>query len=160
MKHVYAMQRADGAVKIGISGDLRHRCFSLKAQTRQNVEVSYKTDIRDDARLVESVAHRLLKDKQHLGEWFWVSVEEATAAISHAVDIIEGRMPDVTADAWFSPSKRTGPTEKTERLNLTAEPEFIRMLDDWRRRQPDLPSRSEALRRTSMKTLRDELGEE
>lgn len=51
-------------------------------------------------------------------------------------------------------------TLKTERLNLTAEPEFIRMLDEWRRRQPDLPSRSEALRRTSMKTLRDELGEE
>jgi hypothetical protein len=44
-------------------------------------------------------------------------------------------------------------TLKTERLNLAAEPEFIRKLDEWRRKQPDIPSRSEALRRTSLKTL-------
>lgn len=44
-------------------------------------------------------------------------------------------------------------TLKTERLNLVAEPDFIRMLDEWRRKQPDLPSRSEALRRTSLKGM-------
>ena len=49
-------------------------------------------------------------------------------------------------------------TPKTERLNLTVEPEFIRMLDEWRRQQPDIPSRSEALRRTSAKTLKNDLG--
>lgn len=49
-------------------------------------------------------------------------------------------------------------TIKTERLNLTVEPEFIRLLDDWRRQQPDIPSRAEALRRTSLKTLIAELG--
>ena len=49
-------------------------------------------------------------------------------------------------------------TPKTERLNLTVEPEFIRMLDEWRRQQPDIPSRSEALRRTSTKTLKVDLG--
>lgn len=34
-----------------------------------------------------------------------------------------------------------------ERLNLTAEPELVRKMDEWRRKQPDLPSRSEAIRR-------------
>ena len=49
-------------------------------------------------------------------------------------------------------------TLKTERLNLAADPEFVSLLDEWRRRQPDLPSRSEALRRTSLKTLMEDLG--
>lgn len=34
-----------------------------------------------------------------------------------------------------------------ERLNLTVEPEIVRMIDEWRRKQPDLPNRSEAMRR-------------
>jgi hypothetical protein len=29
--------------------------------------------------------------------------------------------------------------------------EFVKMLDDWRRRQDDLPSRAEALRRLALK---------
>jgi metal-responsive CopG/Arc/MetJ family transcriptional regulator len=37
--------------------------------------------------------------------------------------------------------------DKKERLNLTARPEIVRMLDEWRREQDDLPSRSEAIRR-------------
>ena len=48
-------------------------------------------------------------------------------------------------------------TLKTERLNLAADPEFIRKLDEWRRKQPDIPTRSEALRRTSLKSLDAEL---
>jgi hypothetical protein len=36
---------------------------------------------------------------------------------------------------------------KTERFEMRAPTALLRAVDDWRRRQPDLPSRSEAIRR-------------
>jgi metal-responsive CopG/Arc/MetJ family transcriptional regulator len=36
---------------------------------------------------------------------------------------------------------------KTERIELRAPTDFLKSVDEWRRRQPDLPSRSEAIRR-------------
>jgi hypothetical protein len=36
---------------------------------------------------------------------------------------------------------------KTDRFIFSAPPSLIRRLDDWRRRQDDLPSRAEAVRR-------------
>jgi hypothetical protein len=47
--------------------------------------------------------------------------------------------------------------EKTERLNLAAAPEFIRKLDEWRRRQPDIPNRSETLRRIAERVFSEDL---
>jgi hypothetical protein len=37
--------------------------------------------------------------------------------------------------------------EKTERFNMRVSPSFIRAIDDWRRKQPDVPPRAEAIRR-------------
>jgi metal-responsive CopG/Arc/MetJ family transcriptional regulator len=36
---------------------------------------------------------------------------------------------------------------QSERFNMKASPEFLARLDQWRRKQPDLPNRSEAIRR-------------
>jgi hypothetical protein len=36
---------------------------------------------------------------------------------------------------------------KTERFEMRMEPETLKKVDDWRRTQPDLPSRAEAVRR-------------
>lgn len=36
---------------------------------------------------------------------------------------------------------------KSERFILAIEPSLIRQIDEWRRAQPDLPSRAEAIRR-------------
>jgi len=36
--------------------------------------------------------------------------------------------------------------------------DFLRAIDDWRRKQPDLPSRAEAIRRLVDKALRAESG--
>ncbi len=36
---------------------------------------------------------------------------------------------------------------KTERFEMRAPTDLLRSVDDWRRQQPDLPSRSEAIRR-------------
>jgi hypothetical protein len=37
--------------------------------------------------------------------------------------------------------------EQTERFQMRVSPSFLKMIDDWRRKQPDLPSRAEAIRR-------------
>jgi hypothetical protein len=97
MKHVYGMTRDDGAVKIGISHDPHARKVYVKHEIRQPVSVSFQIPKRSDARAVEVIAHKLLADQHDVGEWFWVSVEDAMAAVSLAVDIVEGRSLDVTA---------------------------------------------------------------
>jgi hypothetical protein len=37
--------------------------------------------------------------------------------------------------------------EQTERFQMRATPTFLRLIDNWRRKQSDLPSRAEAIRR-------------
>lgn len=37
--------------------------------------------------------------------------------------------------------------EKTQPFQMRASPEWLQMIDDWRRQQPDIPSRAEAIRR-------------
>jgi metal-responsive CopG/Arc/MetJ family transcriptional regulator len=45
---------------------------------------------------------------------------------------------------------------KTERIELRASGEFLKAIDEWRRRQPDLPSRSSAIRQLVEKALESE----
>jgi hypothetical protein len=37
--------------------------------------------------------------------------------------------------------------EQSERFQMRVSPSFLRLVDEWRRKQPDLPSRAEAIRR-------------
>lgn len=39
------------------------------------------------------------------------------------------------------------PPSATTRMQLVVTQEFLAMVDRWRRRQPDIPNRSEAIRR-------------
>jgi uncharacterized protein len=43
--------------------------------------------------------------------------------------------------------------EKTERFEMRVPTSFLKAVDEWRRKQPDLPSRSEAIRRLVEKAL-------
>jgi hypothetical protein len=43
--------------------------------------------------------------------------------------------------------KKSSDWEKSITFQLRASPAFLKLLDDWRRKQDDLPSRSEAVRR-------------
>jgi metal-responsive CopG/Arc/MetJ family transcriptional regulator len=38
-------------------------------------------------------------------------------------------------------------TQKDQRLFMRVDQDFLKKIDDWRREQSDLPSRSEAIRR-------------
>ena len=48
--------------------------------------------------------------------------------------------------------------QKSQRFELRVSEDFLRAIDDWRRQQPDLPSRAEAIRRLVEKALRAESG--
>lgn len=37
--------------------------------------------------------------------------------------------------------------EKTDKFNMRVSPAFLGLIDEWRRHQPDIPSRAEAIRR-------------
>jgi hypothetical protein len=37
--------------------------------------------------------------------------------------------------------------EQSERFQMRVSPSFLRLVDDWRRKEPDVPSRAEAIRR-------------
>lgn len=44
-------------------------------------------------------------------------------------------------------------SEHTERVLFRTSPEWLAQLDNWRREQPDIPSRSEAIRRLVLQAL-------
>lgn len=49
--------------------------------------------------------------------------------------------------------RKPGEPLKNERMQLVVSDEFIKRVDDWRRKQLELPSRSEAVRRLVEKGL-------
>jgi hypothetical protein len=60
-------------------------------------------------------------------------------------------MAKTISEAANSRKKRPGQTG--EMVSTRLQPELLTRLDDWRREQPDLPSRPEALRRLAEKGL-------
>ena len=46
-----------------------------------------------------------------------------------------------------------GMVNKLERFEMRATAEFLEAVDEWRRKQPDIPNRSEAIRRLVEKAL-------
>ncbi|HEV2674180.1 MAG TPA: hypothetical protein VGV37_06520 [Aliidongia sp.] len=46
------------------------------------------------------------------------------------------------------------PAPASNRMQMIVTPEFLREVDDWRRLQPDIPNRSEAIRRLAMMGIR------
>lgn len=43
--------------------------------------------------------------------------------------------------------KRMAPSAPTDRHQVIISADLIRQIDDWRRKQPDIPNKSEAIRR-------------
>ena len=107
MKHVYAMLRSDGLVKVGISDNPRSRRSSVASMSGQAVTVEHATGLRSDALGVESIAHRLLKAKHHQGEWFSVSKED------HQTLLPPSGFPVVTETCLKIPNASTFPCQMT-----------------------------------------------
>ena len=132
--HVYVMRVSNEAVKVGFSKNPARRAIELGA-----LDVLHHTEWLEHAELIERSAHRLLKlgGKHIKDEVFSASVKEAIAAINDAIEMAAG-------DALRLDS---GPTGKNKWLQVRVDEEFERKLDDLRRAESDLPSKSEMINR-------------
>lgn len=77
--------KAESGVKVGRSRDPAMRLKQVQAASSSLLELRYSTSIREDASLVEALAHKALNDRRISGEWFAVAAEEAVAAVENAV---------------------------------------------------------------------------
>jgi hypothetical protein len=53
----------------------------------------------------------------------------------------------------FKSAKNRRPGQSGEMVSTRIQPDLMERIDEWRREQPDLPSRPEALRRLAAKGL-------
>jgi hypothetical protein len=94
------------------------------------------------------------KGHQYRSEWFDLSVTmrverfESKEAVTEAeLDAIKQEKPLFNRCNVAKGKRRHGLRHTGRPMQLYATEEFIAALDEWRREQPDLPNRSEAIRR-------------
>ena len=145
---VYVMGRDDGSVKVGYSVRPRLR----RSQLRGNPTLLFETDYSFvNARRVEKMAHRLLElagkriGKAPRDEWFHATLDEACAAIERAERIAAGLEPEPPL-----PERPVG-----ELFNMRLPAEHLRWLDEMRRKEEDIPNRSEMARRCIERQARE-----
>ena len=131
--HVYAISDGLELVKIGMSKNLNARLSDLCRGGKN--KLIHSVEVHDaDGRLIERVAHWIIRKQRRIGEWF--EVPEAVA-----IDTIETARRDVSGP------RRIVAELEGEPFTLRVTPDLLQIIDDWRRDEPDLPVRSEALRR-------------
>ncbi len=81
--HVYVVE-GNGAVKIGVTGDLQARMAQLQTGSPYPLHLAYSTPVWGDAYAVEAEAHAMLGRHRLAGEWFGVPADVAVAAVSGA----------------------------------------------------------------------------
>ncbi len=130
---VYVFEASDGTVKVGHSRAPERRVTQV---SREKLRLAYVSELLVEAERVERLAHRLLAmaGKRLRGEWFSVSAHEAIEAIDRSLRICEG----------LEPAPVVGPSSF---LSVNLSDQEAAALDRLRKSEPDLPSRSEMVRR-------------
>ena len=88
--NVYVIGGDGGTVKIGMSSKPKVRVRALeRSEGRQLAVLHLVHRPLGDAEMVEDLAHALLDAKRTDGEWFDVTPEEAIAAVTEAIALVE-----------------------------------------------------------------------
>jgi hypothetical protein len=90
---IYAVQRADGAVKIGVSADFGNRFARLESEFPGLRMVNAAAVPYEVSRHAEAFAHAFLWSRRIEGEWFAVPRAQASTAIGRAIDRALARHP-------------------------------------------------------------------
>lgn len=139
---VYVTQSATRGVKVGRSNNVSLRMYALSLAYRESMVALHQTDMLDDAEPVETMAHWLLRDHHLGGEWFAVEPAEAVEAVASAALLVgQGERAPKRIGFKTALSKRLEIRTYFKMPSVT-----IRRVQEWRRRQPNLPSQSEAIR--------------
>lgn len=134
---IYVMKAHDGTIKLGHSVDPIRR----SRQIGKMVSVVHQTDIIEHVEKIERLAHRVLAlHGKHLrGEWFEARIEDAILAIDIATRQAENEL--------HLGGRLGKPAEMTSAIPVRIADNIVTALDDLRRLEADIPSRSEMIRR-------------
>jgi hypothetical protein len=89
-RHIYIIGTESGPFKIGVATNLRDRLGSIQTGSHCKLAIMHSVPVEyADAILVERYVHKKLHAFRLSGEWFNVSLDDAKAALSHALSMIE-----------------------------------------------------------------------
>jgi predicted GIY-YIG superfamily endonuclease len=139
---LYVVRRpTDGARKVGFTSDTTSRLYNINSSQGCRCALEY-AEARTISVAIESAekhAHALLWESRVEGEWFAVDLETAQQAVAAAFDAAE------LGGTMLKPPR--GKSAKTETFTVKVSRQWLKDLDDWRRLEKDLPSRTEAIMR-------------
>lgn len=138
---LYVVHRpTDGARKVGYSGNPVLRLADINRQQKCHCTLEYSEACTAENAIAaaERHAHAMLWHAHVRGEWFAVDLDTARQAIAAAMEAAARGGP-----FRRPPVKRA----KTETFTISATERWVADLDDWRRLEPDLPTRTAAITR-------------
>lgn len=143
-RYIYVISRATTAQKVGISWRPDGRCATLAKIMKRPLSVHFTAPVSPaDAFGIERLAHWKLRQHAIGHEWFEVSADVAADAVRSA--ILE-----------FQAGERA-PAANAVTLSVALPTTLIKRVDDWRRAQTKLVSRSSAIRHIVLAEIGSEL---
>jgi len=91
--YVYIIEGKE-RIKIGYSQSPESRIRDIQPNVSDDIKLAYKTAELPQHRLIERLAHKLLKSHKTKGEWFKVSVQDGIDAINKAIQIAKDQKED------------------------------------------------------------------
>ncbi len=137
-RYLYVIGHDTGPQKVGFSFYPPNRARTLKKKGEPAPVAHWWSVVPlQDIYAVEALAHWILRDKALGGEMFDITPDEGRVFVEETIArfAVGERAPDLREGA------------RIVRLPMVMSQNFIRRLDEWRRHEPGLPNRSEAIRR-------------
>jgi hypothetical protein len=139
---VYVIRSERGPVKVGVASNVRRRLHGLRVGSPARLSLEFEGECEStNVREIEAKAHALLASSRENGEWFSVSVDAAVHAVIEAASQLGYEMRRLST--CIQPRANVVGTP----VMIRFQPELLAYLDKFRREQPDLPNRPEAIRR-------------
>lgn len=139
-RFVYVIGAGHMRQKIGVSWRPQSRCETLMTIEKVPLEVHFSVPVDPaDAFGIERLAHWQLRDHALGHEWFGVSSEAAIENVKAAV-------------VAYGSGERVPPLER-ERIFGVLPVSTMAAVDNWRRKQPKIPSRSAAIQQIVLLAL-------
>lgn len=86
LKHVYIIQKPDGAIKIGISQQPEIRISNLEHSGCFKTERKYVSKPCSNANVIENELHKLYKEGRIHGEWFMVDFDDCVKSLEQCIE--------------------------------------------------------------------------
>lgn len=137
--YIYALQRSDGAIKIGFSRDLGLRIKQLDPTGRESLKLRYYlARPRAAAHEIEKLCHSIARPHALGGEWFSISGDCARRTIDEAAARHATGERAPKGYKSFEPPK--------DKVILELSESLLVRLDNWRATQKPIPTKTSAVR--------------